>query len=221
MLKLIKTEDGSHTVHSEKFGVAYHSIYGAVQETKTVFLNAGLEYKASTQTNLSILEIGFGTGLNAFMTYLTAKEKTYTIKYVGVEAYPIGKELALQLNYPECLNAVDETSILEAMHEKANEWIHLSKDFVFMQEIKKFHALDYANAFDVIYYDAFSPNVQPELWDKAILEKMYTVLKAQGVLVTYCAKGAFKRTLSSLGFEVAALPGPKNKREMTRAIKPS
>ncbi|MCH2043021.1 MAG: tRNA (5-methylaminomethyl-2-thiouridine)(34)-methyltransferase MnmD [Saprospiraceae bacterium] len=219
MLKLIKTEDGSHTLHSEQFGVTYHSIYGAMQETQTVFLDAGLYHKGQQNPKLSILEIGFGTGLNAFMTYLNAKEKGYNIAYTGIEAYPVEGELVRQLNYPEILNAEGEEAVFYKMHEKRNEWIQLNETFKFIQEVTTFQELEKNNLYDIVYYDAFAPNAQPELWDQVILEKMYNALKPEGVLVTYCAKGSFKRALKALGFQVEALPGPKNKREMTRATK--
>lgn len=219
MDKIIATEDGTPTIQSAKFGVTYHSIHGAIQETNTVFINAGLSYKAQSCSALSVLGIGFGTGLNAFMTFLEAEKKELSIDYVGVEAYPLSSDIFTNLNYPSLLNEVEKKSIFLQMHQLENEYQNLSPNFKFLKKIAHFEDLDYHQVFDIIYYDAFAPNAQPELWEAPILAKMYKALKKEGVLATYCAKGVFKRTLKSVGFEVEGLPGPKGKREMTRAIK--
>ncbi len=220
MNKLIATEDGAYTVQSAKFGVNYHSIHGAIQETNTVFIEAGLSFKAQSCSSLNILGIGFGTGLNAFMTYLEAQKMGYQIDYVGVEAYPIAMDLVEQLNYPILLDAKEKTAIFRAMHEQENCRQALATNFTFEKKIAFFEDLDYQNHFDIIYYDAFAPSAQAELWETAMLSKMFEALRPNGVLTTYCAKGAFKRCLKAIGFEVEGLPGPKGKREMTRALKP-
>jgi len=219
MSTIILTEDGSPTLQSAQFGVTYHSIHGALQETETVFINAALRYKAETQQDLSILGIGFGTGLNAFMTYLAAKQEGLKIDYLGVEAYPIDMKTVAQLNYATLLDAATEQEAFLQLHASHNTKVALSPDFSFCKQVCTFQELDFTEQFDIVYYDAFAPNAQPELWETELLSKMYQALKPTGVLTTYCAKGAFKRALKSVGFTVEGLPGPIGKREMTRALK--
>lgn len=219
MAKIIQTKDGSNSLESTQFEATYHSIHGAIQETQTVFIDAALQYKAATQQELSILGIGFGTGLNAFMTYLEAQKQGLHIKYTAVEAYPISLETAQQLNYPTVLGVEAAQQQFLDLHQHSNTTISLSPTFEFCKQVSRFETLDYHEAFDIIYYDAFAPSVQPELWEAPLLQKMYQALKPTGVLTTYCAKGVVKRTLKSLGFKVEGIPGPIGKREMTRAIK--
>ncbi|MEM6963590.1 MAG: tRNA (5-methylaminomethyl-2-thiouridine)(34)-methyltransferase MnmD [Bacteroidota bacterium] len=215
--KIFTTEDGSHSLFSEKHGVSYHSKYGAIQETEHVFINAAFRYKFPT-TSLAILEIGFGTGLNAYMTFLACEKEKVKVNYCAVEAYPITKEAVLQLNYPTLLE--DSSSTFQKLHELPWDQAQpLSDYFIFQKQLKRFEDLDFKNQFDVIYFDAFAPNAQPELWEENILQSMYDALRPEGVLTTYCAKGVVKRTLKKIGFTVEAIPGPPGKREMTRAIK--
>lgn len=221
MNQIISTQDGSHSVFSEQFGVAYHSKYGAVQETEHVFIKGALLDKIKTQQEVAILDIGFGTGLNALMTYLSASKQTTKIQYTAIEAYPLSLEQALQLNYAEVLNLSEvEQQFFQQMHQTAwNKPIALSEDFTFTKCLQRFEEIDFKNQFDIIYFDAFAPNAQPELWEADLLNKMYQALKHKGILTTYCAKGVFKRTLKKVGFTVEALPGPPGKREMTRGHK--
>lgn len=219
MNTIIQTEDGSNSIQSAKFEATYHSIHGAIQETQTVFIDAALKYKTPTQKELSILEIGLGTGLNAFMTYLEAKKSNLHIQYTGIEAYPITLEVAQQLNYAELLEVTKENAQFLKLHTSPNESINLSPNFQFYKQIGRFEDLQAQEVFDIIYYDAFAPSVQPELWEIELLEKMYRALKPNGILTTYCAKGVFKRNLKQVGFKVEGIPGPIGKREMTRALK--
>lgn len=221
MTNLLLTEDGSHTLQASRWDVTYHSKYGALQESQTVFIDAGLLYQCERLSQVSILEIGFGTGLNAFMTYLETTRRGMATRYVGVEAYPVQQALVRQLNYPTMLDATAHAAVFEAMHNAHTyNQVQSFDKFDFMLQMAHFEELNYKEEFDVIYYDAFAPTAQPELWEEAMLARMYEALRPQGVLVTYCAKGAFKRTLKSLGFVLEALAGPKGKREMTRAMKP-
>jgi tRNA U34 5-methylaminomethyl-2-thiouridine-forming methyltransferase MnmC len=217
---IIETQDGSHSIFSEKFGVSYHSKYGAIQETEHVFINAGLRTKAAEQSEIYILDIGFGTGLNAFMTFLESKKLGLKIHYTGVEAYPITLEAAKQLNYAEQLQLPENQANFIKMHEANwNETVSIGNNFQLTKVKKKFEDLDFNNQFDVIYFDAFAPTSQPELWEIPLLEIMYNSLKTKGIFVTYCAKGQFKRNLKSVGFQVEALAGPPGKREMTKGVK--
>ncbi len=217
---LFETEDGSHSLFSEQYGVSYHSKYGAIQETQHVFINAALRFKAVIQKEISILEIGFGTGLNAYMTLLEATKRDLAIQYTAIEAYPISLQQATALNYPTLLN--DEVSSSHFLQMHSADWaksVPITEQFQFIKQQIKFEAIDFENQFDIIYFDAFAPNSQPELWEADLLGIMYKALKKDGVLVTYCAKGVVKRTLKAVGFQIEALKGPPGKREMTRAIK--
>lgn len=219
MATIIQTKDGSNSIQSTQFEATYHSIHGAIQEAQTVFIDAALTHKACAQKELTILEIGLGTGLNAFMTYLEAKKSDLQIHYTGIEAYPISLEVAQALNYVALLDVPEEQTQFLKLHESPDEWVKLSPNFHFYKQIGRFEALEAQEQFDIIYYDAFAPSVQPELWEIELLEKMYQALKPNGVLTTYCAKGVFKRNLKQVGFKVEGIPGPIGKREMTRATK--
>ena len=220
-MALVVTDDGSHSFLSPQFGVLYHSRHGAIQETECVFINAGLRYFKSHQIpSINILEIGFGTGLNAFMTYLEAEKLGISIHYTTLEMYPLSIADAELLNYPTQLQAEDKIDIFNKMH--SSEWgkdVQLSNSFIFQKLKIDFKEVNFHSRYDLIYFDAFAPESQPELWDNVIFEKMYLSLKKEGILTTYCAKGAVKRTLKSVGFSLEFLPGPPGKREMTRAIK--
>lgn len=220
MTKIFETADGSHSIYSEQFGVSYHSKYGAIQETQHVFIDAGLRLKAILQSKIDILDIGFGTGLNALMTCLEAKRRNLTVHYTAVEAFPISLEIAQSLNYGEALNDDAVNDVFMKMHE-ANwgETIQITEHFIFTKLEKKFQDLTFQSAYDIIYFDAFAPSAQPELWQTPVLKIMYDALRPTGVLTTYCAKGEVKRTMKSIGFKIERLPGPPGKREMTRAVK--
>lgn len=217
--KIITTADGSTTIQLENWNEQYHSKHGAIQEAYHVFLKNGLF--ALEQTRVSILEMGFGTGLNALITYLEAQKKGSAIEYVGVEAFPVPKEELEQLNYVSELGNENLTSIFDQMHTAGwNVSIELAPTFTFEKQQKEFQEVRDIDTFHLIYFDAFGPRVQPELWTVALFEKMYLALKKGGVLVTYCAKGSVRRSLQEVGFIVERLPGPPGKREMLRAKKP-
>lgn len=220
--KIILTADGSHSLESAKFAASYHSTHGAIQETDTVFIQAALAHQFTKgPEQLAILEIGFGTGLNALMSYLYSQKEApqCQIQYLALEAYPISSKTAEALNYTQELGAPTKQATFLAMHSQPNRWQTLAENFNFCLNIQRFEDLSAQNAFDIVYYDAFSPNVQAELWEEPMLKKIYEAMRPGACLTTYCAKGAFKRLLKSIGFRVEALPGPKGKREMTRAFK--
>lgn len=219
---LIETQDGSHSVLSHRFGVTYHSKYGAIQESRHVFIEAGLFPQLMLQRDLAVLELGFGTGLNALLTLLEAERLQRHIFYQTIEAFPLSQEQAAQLNYPEQLDLPETRQWLSAMHGAASDApAQITPHFQFSKNIGRFEALHFQNAFDVAYFDAFAPETQPELWTEDVLGRVYQALRPQGVLVTYCAKGVVKRTLKRLGFQIECIPGPPGKREMTRAVKPA
>jgi tRNA U34 5-methylaminomethyl-2-thiouridine-forming methyltransferase MnmC len=225
--ELFLTGDGSHSIKSGRFAaVTYHSRNGAVNETQTVFIEAGLHPKLfSSQPVITILECGFGTGLNALMTFLEIHKHLVVypckVRYVTVDLFPLEPHLVEQLNYPKVLKTDEEqTAIFEKMHACAwNKTVDLSPQFSFTKLSMNFLEISMVSEIDVIYYDAFAPQIQAELWDSQMLQRLYNALRPNGILTTYCAQSAFKRTLKTIGFVVEPLEGPPGKREMTRAIK--
>lgn len=219
-LRIFETQDGSHSIFAEEFGVSYHSKYGAIQETQHVFIAAALHFKAVVKKDLRILGMGFGTGLNAYMSYLEAERLNLQLHYTAVEAYPIVAEQWKSLNYAEQLQK--DTATFQRFHSSPwNEAQQIGEHFTLLKLQERFENLTFEPQFDAIYYDTFAPDTQPELWEQALFQSMYDALLPDGILVTYCAKGVVKRTLKSVGFEIEALKGPPGKREMTRAIKRS
>ncbi len=219
-MALFLTNDGSHSVFSETYGVSYHSRYGAVTESAHVFIAAGLRYKAVVQREIAILETGFGTGLNAFMSWLEAERRNLQLRYVGLETAPVAPEEVQVLNYAELLGVPERSGDFLALHQNTWGAEHtLSEQFQFRKEKIAIETFEATDTFDVIYFDAFAPQAQPELWTAEVFARMYQALRPDGVLVTYCAQGAFKRTLKQVGFHVERLQGPPGKREMTRATK--
>lgn len=216
--EIIKTLDGSTTIHLEEWNESYHSKHGAIQEAKHVFIKNGLSLFESNP--VSILEIGFGTGLNAFITFLESEQKQQHINYVGVEAYPIAASEVLAMNYVEELEAEGFSEVFKKMHESEwNEEVKINSRFSLTKRKQFFDEIDDLEIFDLIYFDAFGYRVQPELWSTAIFQKMYNSLKPNGVLVTYAARGVVKRSMIEVGFTVEKLTGPPGKREMFRAFK--
>jgi tRNA U34 5-methylaminomethyl-2-thiouridine-forming methyltransferase MnmC len=219
--KIITTADGSKTIHIEDWNEQYHSKHGAIQEAQHVFIKEGLQhYSANNKsTSIDILEIGFGTGLNAFLTLLEADNIKSKINYVGVEAYPVSMDDISQLNYVELISADNET-VFNKLHTVSWGKEHeITSKFKLQKRQQFFSEIKDNNAFDLIYFDAFGARVQPELWLKSIFEKMYKALKPNGVLVTYAAIGEVKRNMKALGFIVERLKGPPGKRHMLRATK--
>ncbi|OXA88727.1 tRNA (5-methylaminomethyl-2-thiouridine)(34)-methyltransferase MnmD [Flavobacterium hercynium] len=216
--EIIKTLDGSTTIHLTEWNESYHSKHGAIQEAKHVFIMNGLSlFEAKPVT---ILEIGFGTGLNAFITFLEATQKQQKIDYVGVEAYPVDAKEVLEMNYVDELEAITYKDVFAEMHEcEWNEKVQISADFSLTKRKQFFHEINDFEIFDLIYFDAFGFRVQPELWSTEIFEKMYKSLRPNGVLVTYAARGVVKRSMIEVGFVVEKLAGPPGKREMFRAFK--
>ena len=216
--KIIQTLDGSTTIQLQEWDECYHSKHGAIQEAKHVFIKNGLSLFDNGA--VSILEIGFGTGLNAFITFLETQDKDQVVNYVGVEAYPISAEEVVSMNYISELNAEGSSAIFKKMHESNwEEKISLSTDFVLTKRKQFFEEIEDFEMFDLIYFDAFGYRVQPELWSTAIFKRMYNALKPNGILVTYAARGVVKRSMIEVGFTVEKLQGPPGKREMFRARK--
>jgi tRNA U34 5-methylaminomethyl-2-thiouridine-forming methyltransferase MnmC len=240
--KIITTADGSKTIHLVEWDEHYHSIHGAIQEANHVFIKHGLLFfvenskissvtSSDSQTSeeklsqgskeVTILEIGFGTGLNTFITLLEAQKLNVAVTYVGVEAFPISSDEIEAMNYSEQLDE-NRTKDFENIHQVSWEEKHrITSGFLLTKQKKYFADIDDQEQFDLIYFDAFGARVQPELWTEAIFQKMYNTLRPNGILVTYSAKGSVRRAMIAVGFTVERLPGPPGKREMLRATKHS
>ena len=217
--EIITTSDGSKTIQIVDWNEQYHSKHGAIQEAYHVFIKSGLALFSNQ--SVSILEIGFGTGLNALITLIEADKFCLNINYTGVEAYPIKPEELQQLNYISELKAEAFQNHFNLMHTAPwEEDVTVSDTFVLHKKQKKFKELSGNNLFHLIYFDAFGARVQPELWTTAIFSILFNALKNGGVLVTYAAKGSVRRAMQEVGFFVERLPGPPGKREMLRATKP-
>ncbi|MGL2965751.1 tRNA (5-methylaminomethyl-2-thiouridine)(34)-methyltransferase MnmD [Flavobacterium sp. XGLA_31] len=215
--EIIQTNDGSTTIYLPEWNESYHSKHGAVQEAYHVFIKNG--FSLFEGKPISVLEIGFGTGLNSFITYLEAKKHNQTIDYVGVEAYPVSKEEALQMNYSQEIDASNST-LFEQLHECPWEQKNrLSDNFSLTKRKQLFQEIRDEEAFDLIYFDAFGFRVQPELWSEELFAAMYKALKNKGVLVTYACRTSIKNAMLAAGFSVKKLPGAPGKREMLRAVK--
>jgi tRNA U34 5-methylaminomethyl-2-thiouridine-forming methyltransferase MnmC len=219
--EIIATKDGSKTIHLPEWRENYHSHHGAVQEAQHVFIQAGLEFIGTTIREVSILEIGFGTGLNAILSYIYAKRNKLKLHYHGVEAYPVNSDELEALAYamlPELMGFQNSYYKLHTVPQNTD--LEMDECFSLSKHLTRIQEIDLAsNQFDLIYFDAFGPRVQPELWTLPIFENMYRMMKVGGVLVTYCAKGDVRRAMLNAGFSVEKIPGPPGKREMLRAAK--
>lgn len=213
------TKDGSSTLKIENLKETYHSLNGAITESEFVYLNMGLRFwqNANLKSNCSIFEMGYGTGLLAYLTYLDNSETR--IDYTSIEAYPLSLTDYKKLNYNELLNSKSVISFLtfsqlswETQHKLTSKFM-LTKHQIIFEQFSGNHS------FDLIYYDAFGAHAQPDLWEKRLMKKCYELLNKSGVWVSYCAKGSVRRALQEVGFTVERLPGPPGKREMLRAIK--
>lgn len=211
------TSDGSTSLFHKHFDEHYHSIHGAIQESQHVFIDAGFN-QCITKNGISIFEMGFGTGLNALLTALQAENNKLEVHYTSIEKYPLSINSYLEMNFCSVLKDSKCKEIYETIYNcnweeecKLTDYFYLTK---LERDIQNFQP---NSIYDVIYFDAFAPSSQPELWTIDVFQKMYNLLKEDGLLVTYCAKGYVKRNLKSAGFIVETLPGPKGKREMTRA----
>jgi tRNA U34 5-methylaminomethyl-2-thiouridine-forming methyltransferase MnmC len=222
-IKIIETKDGSHSLLNESLNETYHSTHGAVQESVHVFIQNGLNcwIEKNKSKDLAILEIGFGTGLNALLTLKESIEQKIKIRYASLEAFPIETSLVAELNYPSLVPFDSSEEKFRQLHE--SDWdkeVPITSDFILEKREVKLQEIDLGTKkYDLVYFDAFAPAKQPEMWEISILEKVAVSMKEAGVFVTYCAQGQLKRNLKSLKLHVESLPGPPGKREMVRALK--
>jgi tRNA U34 5-methylaminomethyl-2-thiouridine-forming methyltransferase MnmC len=215
--ELRMTADGSHTLYVRALDEHYHSHFGALTESKHIFINAGL---ASLKSNkVSILEVGFGTGLNVLLTSMYAQDNQVTVQYVTLDKYPLDPSLLFQLNYPT-ITGTEGRELFESIHSAPWETpVKLTPWFTLEKRLTDLTSMSVEGLFDLVYFDAFGPGKQPEMWSREVMQKIAGVTHPGSVFVTYSAKGELKRILRALDFEVALLPGPPGKRVMTRAVK--
>ena len=217
-MKIEKTADGSYTLYVPEMDEHYHSVKGALTESQHIFIEMGLKH--STVNEPHILEIGLGTGLNCFLTFLTSKETCRKVHYTGIERYPLPIDVLRQLDYPTLINRGHECTYY-AIHQAAcGKDVSLSPQFTLHKIEGDFTTFHFKKGYDIIYFDAFAPEKQPEMWEQSLFDHLYHILNEGGILTTYCAKGVVRRMLQTAGFTVERLPGPPGgKREILRATK--
>ena len=213
------TADGSHTISIPAMEVTYHSKHGSIQESNHVFINAGLQYLADNHhpPYIKILEAGFGTGLNTLLTAIKAREQQLTVEYHSIEAYPLQPAELASLNYGSLLK---EEDLFQKIHQ--GEWgvpVQLHPYCTIHKHHTTIEQFNSTTTFDCIFYDAFAPTAQPELWTEAVFTKLFSLTNTGGMLVTYCSKSVVRRAMQAAGFRVTKIPGPPGKREMVRAFK--
>ena len=216
--RITKTSDGSDTLYSEEMMESYHSLNGAVQESMHVFIDAG--FSQINKPHIRIFEVGFGTGLNCALTWLEAKKKIIRVDYETTDAFPVPEDIYRKLNYPEIIEELGAESFGLIHSASWGKWEVLEKEiFTIKKNNVDFIGQNIEGMFDLVYYDAFAPNKQSELWDESLFVKIYDTMNPGGILVTYCAMGEVRRRLQRAGFKTERIPGPPGKREMIRAVK--
>lgn len=218
LMKLEQTADGSYTLYVPELDEHYHSVKGALTESQHIFIDMGLKHSPVSAPR--ILEIGLGTGLNCFLTWLTAEETKRNIHYTGIERYPLNEEIISRLDYPSIIGRGHEEAYFAIHQAPWGEDVNLSENFTLHKIEGDFTNYQFEKGYDIIYFDAFAPEKQPEMWEQSLFDSLYDVLNEGGILTTYCAKGVVRRMLQSAGFIVERLPGPPGgKREILRATK--
>lgn len=213
------TEDGSHTIFLPEMDEHYHSVHGAIQESMHIYIGQGL--LQLPEREISILEIGFGTGLNAFLTFAVSINRGLRITYTSIEKYPLIESEYSQLNYPDKM-FTEHKPVFNQMHRfKWNTWNELHPDFKILKLDADLLTIRFKQEqkFDLIYYDAFAPEKQPEMWSQDLLKKVAATLKTGGLLLTYCAKGEVRRMFTNAGLVMERIPGPPGKKEILRGKK--
>lgn len=222
--EFIQTEDGSTTLYVPELNEHYHSVHGAIQESTHIFIGAGIRFYRETHSlkdaPLHILEAGFGTGLNAYLTLVYAANENIPVVYHSFEKYPLPASESGQLNYKAHIpySSPEHFTLLHTSPWECGE--EIIPMFSLHKHQADFREVCFTPQFDIVFFDAFNPDVQPHLWTEEVFRKFYTALKPGGILVTYCVKGIVKQALRNVGFTLKRLPGPPGKREMLRATKP-
>lgn len=215
----LRTADGSFTLRSEALGEQYHSVHGALQESRHVFIEAGLQATAGAEIDL--LEVGLGTGLNALLTWIAGRESGRRVRYTALEPFPLPQDVLAAMDHPARCDHPDlREAFLAMMAAPEGTWYQAGPGFGFRRSASSVLALEAEQAYDLVYFDAFGPATQPELWTLDVFLRVHRALRPGGMLVTYCAKGDVRRAMQEAGLWVERLPGPPGKREMMRATRP-
>lgn len=217
--EFIETEDGSTTLYVPELNEHYHSVHGAIQESQHIFIQTGIGH--CNQPSIRILEAGFGTGLNAFLTLVYARQHNIQVVYHSFEKYPLTIAEAGQLNYPGFIDCEEKPLFMQLHSCEWEKEIIVTPHFILHKHQTDFREVDFPPQFDLVFFDAFNPDVQPHLWTEEVLSRFCHALKPDGIFVTYCVKGIVKQALRNQGMTVKRLPGPPGKREILRAIKNS
>lgn len=221
-LESFLTNDGSSSLYHPELDETYHSRHGAIAEAKHVFIEMGLAFflENNPSNEIAVFEMGFGTGLNALLTALWSEQHQQKVLYESIEKVVLDEKTTAVCNYPELVNSELASNIFTQLHQsKWGEKAGISAFFELCKIEGDIESFSKTNYFDIVFYDAFGPRVQPHLWEVPVLSIIYNSLKINGIFVTYCAKGSVRRNLIELGFKVERLPGPPGKREMLRALK--
>ena len=217
MLEIRQTKDGSNTVYNSDLDTTYHSSWGALQESMAVFIENGLKAFSVLPQPLRILEIGFGTGLNAWLSWMECmKQPDLTLEYTGIEPFPVNREIWSVLEYAQ--SGFQDFKRLHEIIPGERKQLDLRFSTCIFNE--QFETVQFQNKFDLIYYDAFDPATQPELWNDEMMKKCADLLSPGGIWVSYCSKGDVRRALQNSGLEVRKLKGPPGKRHILQAVKP-
>ncbi len=218
--KLIITQDGSHSIFVPALKEHYHSTFGAIQESGIVYIENGLKEILKSRNGINIFEMGFGTGLNAYLTFLYIINQSVKISYTAIEAFPLEPVMIQELNYAhQVQNDPGSSSFLKLHNAPWESAAEISESFQLLKQNISLLDFETTDKYDLIYFDAFAPDVQPELWTLEVFDKLYKMMNPDGILVTYCCKGVVKRNMKSAGFEIEKLPGPPGKREILRGRK--
>ncbi len=218
--QLKETRDGSHTLYIPEMDESYHSGNGAISESRYVFIESGLNQLSQNEKPLNILEVGLGTGLNALLTALEVEQRHWRTHYLALEPYPLSKKQIVQLNYADLLEWEKAQKEFEQIHQLPfGQWYEVNPFFQQKKLQQKLEKADLSGSWHLVYYDAFAPSRQPEMWENFLFQKISKQMPERSVFVTYSAKGQVRRDLMSCGFEVERISGPPGKREMLRAIK--
>lgn len=219
--EILVTSDGSHTLKLVGYDEQYHSVNGAIGESMHVFIRSGFDFIRPKTGVINILEVGLGTGLNALLTAKSAMETDTSVYYHALEAYPLDRKVTGQLNYCRQIQGDLLRDVFEGIHLSAdNEYKKLLNNFSVKTSVVKIQDVRLENNFyHLVYFDAFGPDTQPEMWTVEVFEKIFDSMASGAVLVTYCAKGIVRRAMKEVGFSVEKIPGPPGKREISRAVK--
>lgn len=219
-LEIVHTKDGSNTIYSRRFDATYHSRHGALAESEHIFIKNGLQYKKECGlTNVNILEVGYGTGLNAMLSLKYATDHCIKVNYTGIEKYEFPSEMIQNTGYLNYFEPKLQSSLTDLINAAYNAELAVTPQFTINKRLVDFKEMKWDKTYDVIYFDAFSPRHVPHMWTKDVFQLLFEHLNPEGVMVTFCAQGQFKRDLKAAGFKVERLPGAPGKREMTRGVK--